>query len=155
MKTILFVLTLLVSFVSFSQQLKQTFTIDTNLTEEEKLKYSGMELQSYAKQFNNGVKMIGVGQALVWSGVYIMMNSSVQTQIQPPPNPVECINCVQEPIQYVTEVNYGKKTLGGVMTAVGGILSVIGTVHIIDAPKHIKNAGLILSGNGVGIVVKL
>jgi hypothetical protein len=155
MKTILFTLTLLVSFVSFSQQLNQTFTIDANLTEEERSKYSGMELQLYTKQFNTGVKMIGVGQTLVWSGVYIMMNSSVQTQIQPPPNPVECINCVQEPIQYITEVNYGKKTLGGMMTAVGGILSVMGTVHIIDAPKHIKNAGLILSGNGVGIVVKL
>ena len=155
MKTILFTLTLLVSFVSLSQQLNQTFTIGANLTEEERSKYSGMELQLYTKQFNSGVKMIGVGQALVWSGVYVMMNSSVKTPIPSPPNPEGCVNCVQEPTQYVTEINYGKKTLGGIMTAVGGILSVMGTVHIIDAPKHIKNAGLILSGNGVGIVIKM
>ena len=38
---------------------------------------------------------------------------------------------------------------------VGGVVSIIGAVLVLEAPTHIRDAGLILSGNGVGITVKI
>lgn len=38
---------------------------------------------------------------------------------------------------------------------IGGVVSIIGAVLVLEAPTHIRDAGLILSGNGVGITVKI
>ena len=43
---------------------------------------------------------------------------------------------------------------GGV-ALIGGVVSIIGAVLVLEAPTHIRDAGLILSGNGVGITVKI
>jgi hypothetical protein len=47
------------------------------------------------------------------------------------------------------------KDFGGAFLVIGGITSLIGTIIVIEAPCHIKNAGLILSGNGVGLTIKI
>lgn len=36
----------------------------------------------------------------------------------------------------------------------GVTTALVGTCFIIEAPKHIKNAGLILSDNGIGVKIK-
>ena len=43
--------------------------------------------------------------------------------------------------------------LRGFTLFLGVASSVVGTCFIFEAPRHIKNAGLILSGNGVGIKI--
>jgi hypothetical protein len=151
---LLTILVSLVSFVSFSQE-TQNITVGKDLTLDEKDRLAGIEMQNYSKEFYSGIKMIGFGQVLVWSGVYMITNSTIKVEAPSPLIPDNCINCVQEPTQYVDGVNTTKKTVGTILSITGGIFSLIGTHHVIEAPIHIKNAGLILSGNGVGIVIKM
>lgn len=158
MKYFLFTLIFLLPLITFSQYMdtiQKTIIVGEYLTETEQMKYSGMELQAYSKEFYSGIKMIGLGQVLIWSGVYVIANSTKQIPIAPILNPEGCVNCPQESMSYITGVDQEKKALGIGLTAVGGILTIIGTHHVIEAPIHIKNAGLILSGNGVGIVIKM
>lgn len=42
---------------------------------------------------------------------------------------------------------------GRVFMFLGGATAIVGTCFLLEAPKHIKNAGLILSGNGVGVKI--
>ena len=41
------------------------------------------------------------------------------------------------------------------MLIAGSLMSLIGTVLIIESHQHIKRAGLLLNGNGVGVKVKI
>ena len=49
--------------------------------------------------------------------------------------------------------NSAVSDLRGFTLFLGVASSVVGTCFIFEAPSHIKNAGLILSGNGVGIKI--
>ena len=49
----------------------------------------------------------------------------------------------------------GSNFTGNYLMACGQLLTLAGFIYKIEAPLHIKKAGIILSGNGVGINVKL
>jgi hypothetical protein len=50
-------------------------------------------------------------------------------------------------------ITNGADTTPGLV--IGSLISIVGAVFIIEAPIHIKRAGIILNENGVGIKVKL
>lgn len=91
--------------------------------------YSGLELQKYTKHHRIGLGLGIFGLGLGALGTNIKANS---------------INATSG-----TGGNDGKMVLFlGVATAI------VGTCFIIEAPNHIKNAGLILSGNGIGVKIQ-
>ena len=108
---------------------KQKYTVSLNLTNEEKMKLAGMEMQKYYKNYNTGriLSLLGSGSAIL--GMDILAKSN-------------------------KESGYYKQDVGKMLTAVGSITALVGTIMLIEAPLHIKNAGLILSGGGVGLTVK-
>ena len=108
---------------------KQNYTVSPNLTNEEKMKLAGMEMQKYYKNHNTGMilSLLGSGSAIL--GMDILAKSN-------------------------KESGYYKQDVGKMLTAVGSITALVGTIMLIEAPLHIKNAGLILSGGGVGLTVK-
>ena len=108
---------------------KQEYTVSLNLTSEEKMKLAGMEMQKYYKNYNTGriLSLLGSGSAIL--GMNILAKSN-------------------------KESGYYKQDVGKMLTAVGSITALVGTIMLIEAPLHIKNAGLILSGGGVGLTVK-
>jgi hypothetical protein len=108
---------------------KQKYKVSPDLTNEEKMKLAGMEMQKYYKNHNTGMilSLLGSGSSIL--GMNILAKSN-------------------------KESGYYKQDVGKMLTAVGGITALVGTIMIIEAPLHIKNAGLILSGGGVGLTVK-
>jgi hypothetical protein len=52
-----------------------------------------------------------------------------------------------------TSVSSNKIPVGGYV--VGGVITLVGSIFLIEAPIHIKKAGLLLNENGVGINIKL
>jgi hypothetical protein len=135
MKSILFILLSIISFSSVSQTLTpktNTIVIGSNFTEDERIKYSGIEMVNSHKLYSKGIKVSVVGVGLGAIGVTMISKS-----------------------QSYGGVNYTKHDVGVAATIAGSVISIIGVAHVIESQKHIRNAGLILSGNGVGIVVKL
>jgi hypothetical protein len=112
--------------------------------------YSGLELQTYAKHHYTGLGLTIGGSGLTLLGVNLIANSTRQVPIY------YIYNGVNYGISgYETEVIQSKRTSGYALSIIGGIASLIGTYYIIEAPIHIKRAGLILSGNSVGLKIKL
>jgi hypothetical protein len=118
---------MLLSITAFSQsankniEQSKTMVIAGPYTDSDMMKYSGLELATYTRHHNTGVRFIAAGCAFSLLGATVLAD--------PGPNVA--------------------------FTAVGCIVSTIGIIYTLEAPKHIKNAGLILSGNGVGIKIKL
>jgi len=98
----------------------------------------GQELKLYTKHHNTGLILSLAGSSLLLYGN--ILNERFRAN-----NPN--IN------------NYNNNTTvspGGIyVVGVGILTSIIGTVFILEAPVHIKRAGIILDQRGVGISVKL
>ena len=108
---------------------KQNYTVSPNLTNEEKMKLAGMEMQKYYKNHNTGMilSLLGSGSSIL--GMNLIAKSSKESPYY--------------------------RGQGIMFTVVGGISALAGTIMLIEAPLHIKNAGLILSGGGVGLTIKI
>jgi len=107
---------------------KPNYIVPSRLTDEEKMKLAGMEMQKYYKNHNTGIilSLLGTGSSILGRNL-ISKNS-------------------KESPYY--------RSQGIMFNIVGGISALAGTIMLIEAPLHIKNAGLILSGGGVGLTVK-
>jgi hypothetical protein len=143
----------LVSLTTYAQ--KETYVLKQTdfRNEERKSYYSGLELQTYAKHHYTGLGLTISGSILIVSGILIIQNNNNNSNVIG-----SSIVYNQNTNSYDTTYFYGNspnKGLGIGMTIVGGVLSLIGTYYTIEAPIHIRNAGLILSGNGIGIRIKL
>ena len=86
--------------------------------------YSGLELQKYTKRHRLGIGFVALGSGLSLLSSNIKINGGA-----------------------------GQVENGNIVLFLGASSALIGTYFILEAPRHIKNAGLILSGNGVGIKI--
>ena len=93
------------------------------------MKLAGMEMQKYYKNHNTGMilSLLGSGSSIL--GMNLIAKSSKESPYY--------------------------RGQGIMFTVVGGISALAGTIMLIEAPLHIKNAGLILSGGGVGLTIKI
>jgi hypothetical protein len=107
---------------------KPNYIVTSNLTDEEKMKLAGIEMQKYYKNHNTGIIL-----SLLGSGSLILGKNLIKK------------NSKESPYY---------RSQGIMFSVVGGISALAGTIMLIEAPLHIKNAGLILSGGGVGLTVK-
>lgn len=41
------------------------------------------------------------------------------------------------------------------ISVVGALISIVGTILVVEAPIHLKRAGILLNENGVGVKIKL
>jgi hypothetical protein len=128
----------------------------TKMTSDEQLKLSGLELQTYTKHHYAGLGLTIGGSGLGLLGVNLIANSTYQVPVYSPT--YFDINTGQ-PYNYITgyktEINRSKRISGYTLSIIGGVASLIGTYYTLEAPIHIKRAGLILNGNGVGVKIKL
>jgi hypothetical protein len=92
---------------------------------DDRMKYSGMELVTYTKHHNTGLLLMVGGSLTSTAGIMIRNNGE----------------------EY-------QKPSSSLLIVSGSIISLIGLGFILEAPIHIKNAGLILRGKGAGIVIK-
>jgi hypothetical protein len=142
----------LISLSTYAQKETYVFKQTDSKNEERKSYYSGLELQTYTKHHYTGLGLAMGGSVLMVSGISIANNNKTPKVIG------SSIVYNQNTNSYDTTYFYGgsaNKGLGIGMAIVGGVLSLVGTYYTIEAPIHVRNAGLILSGNGVGIRIKL
>ena len=125
-------------------------TITDKLTDEQRMKLAGMEMQRYYKHHTTGMALSLGGSGLMVLGMYMTRNSTYVETTTYRPNPWSDVVTTSE-----VKTSYLKRDGGMFLTVVGGVTSLIGTIMVIEAPCHIKNAGLILSGNGVGLTIKI
>ena len=104
------------------------FVVDVPLIDNYDNKTSGDELLLYTKHFYTGTTLTLVGGAIGLLSTSVISYYGELSGIEYNPTP-------------------------GLV--IGGLISLVGAVFIIEAPIHIKRAGLILNENGVGIKVKL
>jgi hypothetical protein len=148
MKKLTLIATLMLIVTSLKAQ-----KVDTTITQQ--LKSSGIELQTYSKNYYRGVILSGCGALTMLSGHLIYVNSykypkiigtSIVYNQQTNRNDTTHI--------YANKPLFGKNTGTALMIA-GGMLSLVGAYYVIEAPIHIKKAGLILSTNSVTLTYKL
>jgi hypothetical protein len=94
-------------------------------TPELRMYYSGLEMKTFAKHHSRGMALLTIGAGLIIGG------------------PV------------YNAINDGDFNNAYNLVRIGGLMSIIGTVLEFEASTHMRDAGLILSGNGVGIRVKI
>jgi hypothetical protein len=111
--------------------------------------YSGLELQTYARHHYAGVGLSIGGSVMTLMGLNLLATSTKQVPIYYVDNGISYI------VGYDTEIIQSKRTSGSALSIIGGIVTLIGTYYTLEAPIHIKRAGLILSGNSVGLKIKL
>jgi len=121
--------------------------VDTLL--KDKSYYSGLELQTYARHHYAGVGLSIGGSVMTLMGINLLATSTKQVPIYYMDNGISYI------VGYDTEIIQSKRTSGSALSIIGGIVTLIGTYYTLEAPIHIKRAGLILSGNSVGLKIKL
>ena len=110
----------------------------------------GYELKKFTNHHYLGIGAITSGSAISYLGIYLYSNSTnTQQNISYDPN------TGLWDVYNVTKVNKTKQISGGIITVIGGLISLTGTYFILEAPTHIKRAGLIMNQNGVGIKIKL
>ena len=118
--------------------------------------YSGLELQTYAKHHYTGLGLTIGGSGLTLIGVGLISNSLKQAPIYSPTYyDVNTGQSYSYITGYETQINQGQRVSGYMLSVIGGVMGLIGTYYTIEAPIHIKRAGLILNGNGVGVKIKL
>jgi hypothetical protein len=112
----------------------------------EREKLAGHELKKFANHHYIGTGL-GVG-----GGVMIVAGYSMMMRGQSILNSAY----IYDPY-YQSQINNGNNKIitGTYLAWTGQLLTLAGLVYKIEAPLHIKKAGLILSGNGVGINVRL
>jgi hypothetical protein len=94
-------------------------------TPELRMYYSGFEMKTFARHHSRGMALLTVGTGLILGG------------------PV-----------YSAVFDKGFDNAYN-LVRIGGVMSIIGTILQFEASTHMRDAGLILSGNGVGITVKI
>ena len=139
-KTILTIVICLISSATFAQA-----KIEAGQNEREKL--AGLELKKFANHHYLGTGLSTGGGVFMLAGYFMISDAS---------------NIRINSFQYSGEEGHrmreraDKMEVNGIIFAgVGKLLAVAGVVYKIEAPLHIKKAGLILSGNGVGIRFKI
>jgi hypothetical protein len=138
-KTILTIVICLISSATFAQA-----KIEAGQNEREKL--AGLELKKFANHHYLGTAL-GVGGGVMFVAGYSMRirGESIYSNAY--------YNGQLSGSQMSDADN---KIITGTYLMIGGqLLTLAGLVYKIEAPLHIKKAGLILSGNGVSINVKL
>jgi hypothetical protein len=134
MKTFMLILFTLITFVSLSQD-----TITNNNLIESNVKKRiviGPNLTDGEKFKYSGLELMAYSKSY-YSGLRLSVAGTLLLTMG------------------VYEISSGRRSLGGGLTIVGGVLTAVGTRYILGSSLHIKNAGLILSGNGVGIEIKM
>jgi hypothetical protein len=138
-KTILTIVICLISSATFAQA-----KIEAGQNEREKL--AGLELKKFANHHYLGTAL-GVGGGVMFVAGYSMMMRGESIYNNAYYNG-------QLSRSQMSDAN--NKIITGTYLMIGGqLLTLAGLVYKIEAPLHIKKAGLILSGNGVSINVKL
>jgi len=94
-------------------------------TPELRMYYSGLEMKTFARHHTRGMALLTIGAGLILGG------------------PV-----------YSAVYDKGFDNAYN-LVAIGGVMSIIGTILEFEASTHMRDAGLILSGSGVGITVKI
>jgi hypothetical protein len=114
---------------------KETYILlEHNLKDVERRTYwSGVELQTYIKHKNLGLGFSLGGSALLYSGVSLSLSRNIPG----------------------SSYYRGDKGPAVIVTGMGAVLSLVGMYYAFEAPVHIRRAALILSGNGVGIQIRL
>jgi len=139
-KTILTIVICLISSATFAQA-----KIEADKSEREKL--AGLELKKFANHHYLGTGLSTGGGVFMLAGYLMILDAS---NIH--------INSFQHPGlegDRMREHADKMQVNGRILAGVGQLLALAGVVYKIEAPLHIKKAGLILSGNGVGIRVKI
>ena len=138
-KTILTIVICLISSATFAQA-----KIEAGQNEREKL--AVLELKKFANHHYLGTAL-GVGGGVMFVAGYSMMMRGESIYNNAYYNG-------QLSRSQMSDAN--NKIITGTYLMIGGqLLTLAGLVYKIEAPLHIKKAGLILSGNGVSINVKL
>jgi hypothetical protein len=126
------------------------YTVPSYISQDEKIELSGIEMRRYYKNYSNGMAMGIIGAGAITLGMNMINNSTYMKTTSYRPNPWSDIITTTE-----VSTNKSKLAMGKALTVVGGLSSLVGTILVIEAPCHIKNAGLILSGNGGGLIIKI
>ena len=111
--------------------------VATGQNEREKL--AGLELKKFANHHYLGTAL-GVGGGVMFVAGYSIYNNAYYNG--------------QFSVSQMSDAR-NKRITGTYLMFGGHLLTLAGLVYKIEAPLHIKKAGLILSGNGVSINVKL
>lgn len=115
------------SNLTLKRKNKERVLTENDLSTQKDLNYyCGLELKRYAKHRRLGMGFSVLGGGLGFLGTNIKANGSSSQDVQ----------------------------LGNMVLFLGVSSALVGTYFVIEAPSHIKNAGLILSGNGVGVKVR-
>ena len=137
MKNLILGALLLLSTISFSQD-----TLNSSIMSTSEYPWlnntPGQELKLYTKNHNTGIVLSLVGSSLIVSG------NILNTRFRSNRSNINNYNN-----------NYNVAPGGIYIIGIGILTSIIGTVFILEAPVHIKRAGIILDQRGVGISVKL
>lgn len=139
-KTILFLAISLLSSSTFAQARIEASQIDRE-------KLAGLELKKFANHHYLGTGLSTGGSVLIVSGFLMQLDANIQHS-----------NSFLHPGlegERMRERADKMMKSSGVLMSVGQLLSLAGLVYKIEAPLHVKKAGLILSGDGVGIRVKI
>jgi hypothetical protein len=128
MKTLTLIIATLITNLLFSQTTEQSI-----LLQDERMKLAGQELIQYEKDYSKALKFTAFSSGLAVCGTLVAYSSITEG----------------------SGVNKGQYGIGIGLFAVGSVMTLVGTTKIITSKNHIRNAGLILTGNGVGVQIRL
>jgi hypothetical protein len=139
MKNLFLSILSILSFSGFSQSILQLDSIHSQKQWYENS--PGKELRLYAKHQYTGIALVSIGSIIATTGSitnakYVLSN----------PNNTGILS---------NDSSYNIFSPGGLRLVVGIGTSIVGTILILEAPLHIKRAGIIMDSRGIGLKIKV
>ncbi len=139
MKNLFLLILVIISYSGFSQSILQ---LDSMYSQKQWYANSpGKELRLYSKHHYTGFLLVAVGSALATTGSITHANYLIENPGRTGILSQDASNTIFSP--------------GGMRIATGIGVSILGTILILEAPIHMKRAGIIMDSRGIGIKIKL